>query len=167
MVISVFTLSSTVTLHERMYCEPLNGIPTSSMTTDGAGTAGEREPHYLPYKPYCLLLCTNSVTLQLSVNWRLISGMEMVTLQVYTPPCDVSRGEKVNLPVSGCTEPLDSDHCTVGGVVRVTGTFIQHSTERGWPAVEVSLISFTISVVTSAGEMTSYEKATSHVPVYI
>ena len=85
----------------------------------------------------------------------------MVTVQVYTPPCDVSRGEKVSLPLSDCTEPLD--HCTVGGVVRVTGTFIQHSIERGWPAVDVSLISFTISVVISAGKMTSYEKSTSHV----
>ena len=77
----------------------------------------------------------------------------MVTLQVYIPPCDVSRGEKVSLPLSDCTEPLDSDHCTVGGLVRVTGTFIQHFTERGWPAVDVSLISFTISVVISADKL--------------
>ena len=93
--------------------------------------------------------------------------MEMLTLQVYTPPCDVSRGEKVSLPLAGCTEPLDSDHCAVGGVVRVTGTFIQHSIERGWPVVDVSLISFTISVMIPAGEMTSNEKSTSHVPVCI
>ena len=93
--------------------------------------------------------------------------MEMVTLQVYTPPCDVIRGEKVSVPVSDCTEPLASDHCAVGGVVRVTGTFIQHSIERGWPAVEYSLISFSINVVISAGEVTSYKKGPTHVPVYI
>ena len=35
---AVSTLLSTLTIHERMNSVPLNGIPTSSMATDGAGT---------------------------------------------------------------------------------------------------------------------------------
>ena len=38
MKMSVSTLLSTDTVQERMYSEPLNGIPTSTMTTLGAGT---------------------------------------------------------------------------------------------------------------------------------
>ena len=42
MEMSVSTLLSTDTVQETMYSEPLNGIPTSPMTTLGAGTVGER-----------------------------------------------------------------------------------------------------------------------------
>ena len=38
MKMSVSTLLSTDTVQEMMYSEPLNGIPTSSMTTLGGGT---------------------------------------------------------------------------------------------------------------------------------
>ena len=76
----------------------------------------------------------------------------MVTLQVYTPPCDVSREEKVSVPLSDCTEPPESSHWTMGGLIRPARTGRKlHSTERGWPAGEVRLVSFTVGVMSSAG----------------
>ena len=38
----VFTLSMTLTVHERLYKVPLMGSPISTISTLGAGTAGER-----------------------------------------------------------------------------------------------------------------------------
>ena len=129
MVKAVSTLSSTVTIHERMYSEPLNGIPTPLMTTDGAGTAeGECPDLYSVVYNYdsghnikaYLLLCTAILVSFLSVKVMFSSGMEMVTLQVYTPPWDVSSGEKTS--GSDTTEPAEFSHCTVGGLVRLAGT---------------------------------------------
>ena len=71
---------------------------------------------------YSLLLCTAIVVLPYSVNMTFSSGMEMVTLQVYTPPWDVSSGEKTSGSVSDTTEPDEFSHCTVGGLVRLAGT---------------------------------------------
>ena len=71
---------------------------------------------------YSLLLCTAIVVSFLSVKMMFSSGMEMVTLQVYTPPCDVRSGEKVSGSVSDTTEPDEFSHCTVGDLVRLAGT---------------------------------------------
>ena len=38
----VFTLSMTLTVHERLYKVPLMGLPTATISTVGTGTAGER-----------------------------------------------------------------------------------------------------------------------------
>ena len=77
--------------------------------------------------------------------------MEMLTLQVYIPPCDVSRGEKVSFPVSDCTEPPEFSHWTMGDLIRLAGTGRKlHSTERGWPAGEVRIVLLTVGVMSSA-----------------
>ena len=126
----VSTLSSTVTIHERMYSEPLNGIPTPLMTADGGTAEGECPDLYSVVYNYdsghnikaYLLLCTAILVSFLSVKVMFSSGMEMVTLQVYTLPWDVSSGEKMSGSVSDTTEPDEFSHCTVGGLIRLAGT---------------------------------------------
>ena len=155
---AVSTLSSNVTIHERMYSEPLNGIPTSSMTADGGTAEGECPDLYSVVYNYdsghnikaYLLLCTAIVVSFLSVKMMFSSGIEMVTLQVYTPPCDDSSGEKVSVPLSDTTEPDEFSHCTVGDLVRIAGTSKLHSTEKGWPAVELRSASSTVGLISSA-----------------
>ena len=66
------------------------------------------------------LLCTVTVVLPSPVSSMFSSGMVMVTVQVYSPPCDVSRGEKERVLVSDCTEPDEFTHCTVGGLIRLS-----------------------------------------------
>ena len=70
----VSTLLSTDTVQERMYSEPLNGIPTSPMTTLGGGTVlSEIIMHSFICRTDCELLevYSDSISLQyLAQGWR-------------------------------------------------------------------------------------------------
>ena len=75
----------------------------------------------------------------------------MVTLQVYTPPSDVSRGEKVTFVVLDSISPVEFSHSTVGAVNRLAGTENMHIRVRDWPAVKIMESSYTTGGISSAG----------------
>ena len=75
--------------------------------------------------------------------------MVMVTLQVYSPPSDVSRGENERIALSDMTLPDEFSHCTLGSVIRLSAVINLHSTEKVSPAMELRLCSNTTGFISS------------------
>ena len=95
------------------------------------------------------------------------SGMEMVTVQVYSPPSDVLNSGKLRMLLSDCTNPVKLRHCTIGALIRLPGKLKRHSTVKGWPAVEVRASPAIVRYGSSAEETMNYaENSTFRVGEY-
>ena len=84
------------------------------------------------------------------------SGMEMVTVQVYSPPSDVLNSGKLRMLLSDCTDPVKLRHCTIGALIRLPGRLKKHSTVNGWPALEVRASPAIVRYGSSAEEAMNY-----------
>ena len=63
----------------------------------------------------------------------------MVTLQVYSPPCDVNRCGSKSLLFSETRESLESRHCTLTLPTKLGVTLKLQSIEKLLPAVELTV----------------------------
>ena len=84
------------------------------------------------------------------------SGMEMVTVQVYSPPSDVLNSGKLRMLLSDCTDPIKLRHCTIGALIRLPGKLKRHSTVNSWPALEVRASPAIVGYGSSAEGTISY-----------
>ena len=78
-------------------------------------------------------------------------GIETVTLQVYSPPCDVSRCGNNSLLFSETRELLEFSHCTLTLPTKLGVTLKLQSIEKLLPAMELTVSRDTLGSVKPEG----------------
>ena len=133
------------------------------MTTVGLGTMRKKERDgYTTVPTHHYLLSTVIVVLFSLVTVTSSSVMLMVTLQVYSPLSDVSRGENERVALSDMTLPDEFSHCTLGAVSRLLAVINLHSTEKFSPAMEMRLRSNTTGFISSGKDKGSLSDLLHH-----